>query len=138
MTAALLSSFTPHPSFSVVATMSNDNTTTTTTTTTGAHVPTSRAAKHQSLPSSSSSSSTMPKNYSMSLPESSSHVQPLSNHGKVKKTNRSDKGSSKEHVGNQFIYSIIIIIHSYHINSFLRHNLVKFSRPIWKRFLLLW
>lgn len=135
MTAALLSSFTPPPSFSVVATMSNDDT----TPTTGAHAPTtSRAAKHQSLPSSSSSSSTMPKNYSISLPESSSHVQqPLSHHGKVKKTSRSDKGSSKEHVGNQFIYSIIII-HSYHFNSFLRHNLAKFSRPIWKRFLLLW
>lgn len=106
MTAALLSSFTPPPSFSsVVTTMSNDD-----TPTAANAPPTSRATKHQSLPS--SSSSTIPKNYSMSLPESSSPIQqPLSNHGKVKKSSRSDKASSKEHVCRQSFY---LIYHHHH------------------------
>lgn len=93
MTAALLSSFTPPPSFSSVATMSNDDTSPNTTTTTSPL--SSRATKHQSLPSSS-------KNYSVSSPESSFYIQSLNHHDKIKKRTRVDK--SKEHVGNPSFY----------------------------------
>lgn len=94
MTAALLSSFTPPPSFSSVATMSNDDTSPNTTTTTTSPL-SSRATKHQSLPSSS-------KNYSVSSPESSFYIQSLNHHDKVKKRTCVDK--SKEHVGNPSFY----------------------------------